>query len=511
MKSKIKRIMTFFCTISLFGFYEPMQSNTFSLSGQKVFSKKAIQKTDPSQSYCQNEEFLTSSEVDPHEFQSHLNGEDVVRTYTDIDGREFVLDNTRTDNPSLLSNDGNNSFGSATSVYDITKLTNTTYTSYSTFFSSKLDGKNDKDFYSFNLALRGDLTIEMSYIPSGHNYDLRVYKAPNTLNKYNLDFDTSYHYTSANTGNSPEKIVINDATPGTYYAVVYSPTGLAVSNSSYNLSFKANVVDSDLYPISYSVSEGRKQGDLGAIWISNYDPDGIKPMTLDSDNSRCYYYNYGSYPLITDLHDNFNGDNGKDILYSVIFIWDVPTRGLIYSLCQEMIQKIENELSSQKAQKKFWDIYCTSRDIILAAGGIVLAVIPFSSTLSTLVSMGISVGVGVYEIVTTIINALFPSDYESTLNDVEKYLINLKAAMEVNQNSTDKEVVMARFRYTFNHKLGFFKYDNYIDYHPVYHSDEGNLFGSDSINYKPYGTPFTGYIKGFKKPEDILSLVSNEK
>lgn len=97
--------------------------------------------------------------------------------------------------------------------------------SYDTFSTTKsygdVDSSGDVDYFYFNLIYASKITIYLYNIPSGNDYDLKLYNSSQNQIGY-----------SVNGSNNSEKIV-KDLQPGKYYIKVYSYSGY--SNTNYTL------------------------------------------------------------------------------------------------------------------------------------------------------------------------------------------------------------------------------------------------------------------------------------
>lgn len=366
----------------------------------------------------------------------------------------------------------------------------------------------DKDFYSFDVTVSGTLNVKLLNIPSGCDYDMRLYKhtnsKDNTLSSLNFD---NYLTISQKSGNSDEEINYS-VTPGTYYIAVYSYQDKTWSDESYLIQFQQTETNTSSATKNYNITTGRNNGDLGAIWRSGYNPVGIEPTSLSVDNAKYRFDCYKNYPYITHLYDKYNGQD-KDIEYARIYIWDVNVRAAIYAVAQELLNQIDAKLNDKLDETNKVNLSINGVSIVVSFGSIALSITNLANIAVSItgpLGLAVSITSTVIAVVGQFFSAYFNSAYTSKLRDFRDFLINLKAAMEVSRYSTNKEVVMMRFRYRFGSEFDWgTKY--YIDFHPVYRITDTNLYNSNYITYISDESPINGTVYGFKNASQISSYL----
>lgn len=366
----------------------------------------------------------------------------------------------------------------------------------------------DKDFYSFDVTVSGTLNVKLLNIPSGCDYDMRLYKhansKDNTLSTLNFD---NYLSISQKAGNANEEINYS-VTPGTYYIAVYSYQDKTWSDESYLIQFQQTETNTSSTTKNYYIPTGRSNGDLGAIWRSGYNPVGIEPTSLSVDNAKYRFDCYKNYPYITHLYDKYNGQD-KDIEYARIYIWDVNTRATIYAVAQELLNQIDEKLNNKLDETNKVNMSINGASIVVSFGSIALSIANLANIAVAItgpLGLAVSVTSTVIAVVGQFFSAYFNSSYNAKLRDFRDFLINLKAAMEVSRYSTNKEVVMMRFRYRFGSEFDWgTKY--YIDFHPVYRISDTNLYNSNYIGYISDESPINGTVHGFKNASQISSYL----
>lgn len=356
----------------------------------------------------------------------------------------------------------------------------------------------DKDFYSFDVTVTGTLNVKLLDIPRGCNYDMRLYKQrnskSNTLDQ--MDFD-KYLSISDNKGNADEEINYS-VTPGTYYIAVYSYQDETWSDENYYIEFKQVQTFTSARPQSYNIASGRASGDLGAVWKSDYDPLGITPTLLKVDGAKYRFSSYGSYPYIRHLFERYRGQD-KDIEYARVYVWDVGVRATLFAVAQELLNQVDAALKGKENQTLVVNMIVNGDSIALGIGSVALSIASIYMTATMAIAtlgIGLAITSLIVSIAATCLSALFNASYTAKLRDFKEYLINLKAAMEVNRGSTNREVVMMRYRYRFGSDSGNPK--RYIDYHPTYRITDTNLYNGTDISYISDESPINGTVKGFK-------------
>ena len=441
--------------------------------------------------------------------------DDKVNYYSlDEDGDKTLLerkdDNYLIAPISLDPNENNDSFSEASVVYragqDDGHYGN--YVQWGATISQKKSGwwlwestYIDKDFYSFDVTLTGTLQIEVTNIPSNCDYDLRVYRLSNNINTTcdDLNFD-EYDYRSINAGNSDEKIVINNATPGTYYAVVYSYQDKYWNNDeAYLIKFQqVQNVTSNCY---YDIEIGRKNNDLGAIWVSDFKPFGYAPTTISNSKARIYFHNYHKYPMIRNLFTRYRDE---DLMYARIYVWDVATRAAIYEILNRILSTVESYDPWKDQQQQQFEVKINYSSLgVSVAGGVILVLQEAAvasavvATLSALGAVATAASIGLaMAAVANMLNKNSPFDI--TKANLREYLINAKAGFEVGRGSNNEQVVMLKFRYHFANDG-----TDYIDYAPLYRNSEYNLYSDLSIDYIDPNSCINGTVNGIKTSDDL--------
>ena len=322
-----------------------------------------------------------------------------------------------------------------------------------------------------------------------------------TANVVTMNFEECIAISSA-ASNQNEKIEVS-AKPGTYYACVYSYLDKTYDNDNpYKITFE-EAVDTTRAGSNYSINEGRSNGDLGAIWISDYAPLGITPSTIyrDHNNKTCRqtYSNYDDYPYIRHLADKYS--DWKDMTYAILYVWDVETRAAIYATLKCLLKTIDGYGDWEDSQEKEMSIFLNETSLCVSVVGLALTTLSFTAISSFALSI-ISLPIALTSTVLAI--AGLASCYEtsnpfSTSKErFRDYLISMISAFEVGTGSNDNEVIMMRFKYHFGRSNM-----RYVEWLPMYDVDEGTRYNSDTISFQTKGSGIDGRAFGFKNETDV--------
>ncbi len=403
------------------------------------------------------------------------------------------------------SNDNNDGFETATNVFTVTNNVGLkeNYSLLDGIISQKTSGWGpwkktyiDKDFYRYDVVVTGTLEIGVENIPSGCDYDLRVYRMENSNYASSKEMDFAvYTYISASGGNKDEHIKV-DATPGTYYAVVYSYNDQTWNNTqSYSIWFE-QLLDESRSNIYYDINLGRKNGDVCAMWISDYKPLGYNPLTMSTGSAKIELENYKTSPFIYSLSEN---NKDKDIMYACFYIWDLGLRASLYYVLNSFLECLNNNFEKYKTLTNV-STALTEAGFIFSACGLSVSIASYLVASSFLSSLGLAISIGSYvvSLASLIVCRLINKTYSIDKMEFHNFLINACAGLEVSSGTSDKEVVTLKFRYHID--TGSSQYLNCI---PRYKDYGKNLYSKGFINCFDDQSPITGTIKSCKTYEEI--------
>lgn len=397
-------------------------------------------------------------------------------------------------------NENNNSFEKASVVYDVTSRDIGCYGLYIGWWANIHDN-NDLDYYSYDVFMNGEMTIDLSNIPEGCDYDLDFYRMGNSLTS--TCNDAELVASSSFGGNSDEQIKIN-VTPGTYYAKVKSYRGM--SEESYHIEF--TLLDSRTYEEGhYSISEHKKKGDVAALWISDFRPCSVQLNFMGVKNTNVEIKNYSKYPMINHLANKYGSD--KDIEYRCLYVWDKNTRIFIRDYCNIIWEYLDKTYTNGDPELNDLIVELNTTSMALSVAGLVIGLIPGG----TLVGAALSVF--------AIVNSWCAMDgdaknvaFRGKVSDIKNYLLAIVHEMNISESTNDSnEVVVMRTCYRFEKKkegiLWWESTRHFIDcsqkYRPSQISDY--IYDNDVIDFYHKGSPINGSIVGISSKTQLEGVI----
>ena len=411
----------------------------------------------------------------------------------------------------------NDSFANATTMYSAGQDPNGVYI-HSVWCDATISQKTsgwwlwekkyiDKDFYSFDMVSVGTLTVTLTNIPSGCDYDIRLYRLENgkDANCNNLSFDKSISVSNF-ASNSNEKIQIS-AFPGTYYACVYSFQDKTFNNDlPYTIKFEEQV-NLNRDNVYYNISDGRNSGDLGALWISDYKPLGITPVTIKNSNSKQEITNYDTYPYIKHLADRYTND--AYINYAVLYVWNLETRATISALAASLVDIVDRQTDWDSNQEKQINIGMNSAGLFLAIAGSIVGVVSAAVCGPIAVASLAAAGFIINAASLPLSFASFAMCFQTNTNSISSkkdllaYLVSMQQTFSVGRGSNENEVKVLKYRYRFNNNNG-----RYLNWSPFYSSTDYNFYNENTIGNQIEHSGIDGTVKGFKNYSDIEDLLN---
>lgn len=473
---------------------------------------------------CKNDDFDYQFDVngdftgnsDRYETKNAADDSEALIYNTYRDGRteklNYQIQNNVNSLVTLSSDDqyeNNDSFEHATSVYEVGNYSGVkeNYSSLSATISQKSSGWGpwkktyiDKDFYRYDVVVTGTLEVNLKNIPSGCDYDLRLYRMANTKYSSNLEMDFgAYDYSSALSGNKDEQIKIS-VTPGTYYAAVFAYHDETWNdNARYTLSFE-QILDENRENLYYDIRSKKKE-DVCALWISDYKPLGYVPMMSQLFNSKIKIENFSTYPFISSLYNN-NVQN--DIMYECLYVWDLGMRATIYSIMSELIDSFENDFSDYKTFSSV-STRLTDVGLVLSVGSVAVTVFQFAELAASVTAMlsglgfVITIASAAVSVASKVVGKMMETTYSIQKMELEKYLLNARGSFEISADSTDNEVIMLKSRYHFLKESG----NYYVDCSPRINNYGTNKYGKTYIDCFDDFSPVSGTVHGCKSFEEL--------
>lgn len=369
----------------------------------------------------------------------------------------------------------------------------------------------DVDYYIFDACCTGTMSAQLTNIPSGKDYDLKVWKmwdGPN-VSTSDLNFNQPFNQ-SINSGNANETLTLA-VTPGTYFFCVYpknKDTNLSNydEDNPYHLYIEETVDVTRPYS-SYSISQGKLNGDRGALWISDYAPLGHRPVTLSNDQARVQIINYDTYPFIRHLADKYNGTTA--INYAVLYVWDVPLRASISQLAGELYDLVNDCASWEANQAKQASIDFNADNLVVALSGYAVSYISLAAAGPAGIALA-ALGFAASTIGLVLAEAGYLLAYQSqptfttTKTDLLNYLVSVQQTFAVGQGSNNNEVKILRFRYRFDNSSG-----HYLDWSPFYKSTDYNFYNDNIITWQIEDSGIDGTVRGIQSLNDVESLLGD--
>lgn len=437
------------------------------------------------------------SAMDEFENKSILAGKQSQIEYTDGSGLQVIKEFDKVNEDYLISplndsNEDNDSFSKATCIR---AAKGTFYYSMSTSVKGTISQKSgmwgkkyiDTDFYYIDVILTGRIEIKLYSIPKDCDYDLILYRQPNTINS---NYDSCETISTSNRSSNVDESIIINVSAGTYYIQVYSYGDKTWNNDEY-YNMNIRVAENQEYEdMIYNIPAGKKSGDLGAFWVSDFAPMGIRPTGISNNVTRTYYNCYDTYPMIRTLASTYKN---QDFTYAVLYIWNLEVRTAIYKIAEKALNYIEQYSEWQDNKNK-------TVNMLFNASGIILSIGSLTSTIPP-VSVGLGIAGLATSVVGIVVNHFMPSAWDVKKVNLREYLINLKAAMEVGKGTSSEEVVMMKIKYHFSDKFDWGT-KRFIDYAPKY-ENTNNIYNEDEIKAHIIGQPLMGKTIGIKSIEDI--------
>jgi hypothetical protein len=396
---------------------------------------------------------------------------------------------------------GNNSFASATIITPVgdDQPSDFTFPIYATICNG-----TDEDYYELDLYGDAIVTAALTNISTNCDYDLYMYSFDN--NAINPTFESDVHSVTSSTliGSSDENIAEN-VKPGAFYFEVAPKNDRDYDDTN---QYKLTISVTYNKCSAQSVSNLRyNKGDIGALWVSDYDPFGLDPLGSIggrdvgyTEVSECVY-GPGVSGTETDKYDNpfskhlakkAQDDKDEDIVYMVAYIWDGDTRNDLSDLLFHISDKLSAVADQEKKQiiqmEETIDVVNASFELVNIAISVGTAGIDddYSSIMWTpagYVSEILNVEIDQF------IKAMIPYRQYTRAVDLEAYTSDLAGALEYDKtDSSDHEVIRAITSYhisdslvTVDYVIGYTSTDTFsVDF--FLGNLDGFLFSDDTIS-----------------------------
>ena len=200
----------------------------------------------------------------------------------------------------------------------------------------------DEDYYRLDVFGNALVSISLTNIPSGCDYDIKLFQYDNI--KYAGEDDISQIASSTRASNNDENIY-KTLTPGTYYLWIYSYNDECSDSDYYNLSVSVSYTAQNVTISSLRFNKGAK----AALWVSDYDPCGIKPYSSLSKeevgvvSTETQTFNLAFQNPYTEY---FKGSSGVE--HAVLYVWDKEFRVQLRNALGTYYTQLANAVNSDK-------------------------------------------------------------------------------------------------------------------------------------------------------------------
>lgn len=367
-----------------------------------------------------------------------------------------------------------------------------------TWFFGLIERNIDEDYYRVDLFGNAEVDIFLNNIPTGCDYDLKLYTHDNIIDSKEDDISmVSY---SSRASNRDESISVS-LTPGTYYIWIYPYTDECDDSTNYNLSIDVDYTAQLSFISSLKYNKGAK----AALWVSDYDPCGIAPCS--TTQKEVVGYLATSDTVIESTFENPFTEyftTRDPIEQTVLYIWDTDLRIELRNVLLEIKNEIEAELENNKKYLIAWEIVDT---VIGESTTAVSILISFFDSSSPTVGV-LDVACTAIPIVSTLAQNLFAPDEDAieTKEELLDRLENICIALETSEDSEGDEVLRISSTYTYSvdyvtPTLTYY----YFDFTPV--SQNSFIFDSVAIDYWSVDSIVTGTTYGIIDDESFENAI----
>lgn len=495
MKKNIIKAMISCCALSIFSYnIKPNLPKNSKIGSCIKYNKNNNEK-------IYGDEFESGSAIyngsSSEYFEINENG-----AYLDIknDIKTNSYDNLNTYAITPDQNENNNSFETASVIFDVTSREIGGYGLYIGWWANIHD-KNDLDYYSYDVFMDGEITIKLSNIPNGCDYDLEFYRMSNSLTS--SCNDSELVSSSKQTGNTDDEIIIN-VIPGTYYALVKSYNG--ASEESYHIEF--TLIDGRSYDKGhYNISEHKKNGDKAALWVSDYTPCSAELNFSDVTNTNIEISNYSKYPMIKHLSNKY--DSSKDIVYRCLFVWDVQIRRFIRDYCNIIWQYLNDTYKNGDPYLNDLIVSLNASSMAMSVSSLVIGIVPYTAIASAIIS-----AFAIYCSFSAMDKDSKNASFRGKVSEIKDYLLAIIHEMNIGDNVEESdEVIVIKTCYRFEEKtegsLWWKKTKHYIDCSQKYRSNNlsSYIYEKDTIDFYLEGSPINGSIIGISSQDDLKGAI----
>ena len=265
--------------------------------------------------------------------------------------------------------------------------------------------------------------------------------------------------------------------------------------------------DEDRKGAEYWIRDGKAAGDKGVIWISNYKPLGIVPVTLTNSNATYQFSNYDQYPYIRHLADKYT--DGKYINYAILYVWDLGLKLCLSTLAGILIDNLNAKTDWNDDYAKSVNIGFGTAGLVLSVSGTALTLMSAAelAALITDIALGLGIVIGIAGAMVSLAALLMTfntnAPFLAKKKDLLAYLVSMQQTFSVGKGSNENEVKILRYRYRFDNSDGKHK----LDWSPFYSSSDYNFYNAINMLCTIDNSPINGTLYGFKEKSEIESFL----
>lgn len=307
--------------------------------------------------------------------------------------------------------------------------------------------------------------------------------------------------------NLPEKIKFNGK-PGTYYVRIYSINGTydPVENYKISIDVKYDIKNESIKDLRFN------KGAKGAIWVSDFNPFGYKPLeTFERKDVGFTFREYsGQNPYESENYNNpffgYMSNNYNE--HSIFYLWDEEWRKEFYSFLnvfeRELNQVVENNIKLRMTLELSIDIIDGFSSVV----GVILSMFQLPTKNSIILSF---TGTVLPLIISSIFKVVFPRAWDTSKEALLSHIRLIKTAFERTLNPENNEAIKIVSSYKievetppflpqFNYFCNFQPQFDYIGYSTM----------DDVISSKPLRSFVHGRTYGIRNIGDISKILNGE-
>ena len=363
----------------------------------------------------------------------------------------------------------------------------------------------DEDYFRFDVMGNATIDVTLDNIPQNCDYDIGLYSHDNIA--YSGKESISLLSQSRNGSNLSERIRMS-AGPGTYYLRVYPYNNTFDAANEYHLygSFSYSGTAASISNLRFD------KGAKGALWVSDYSPFGIAPLsTFGSPEVGVIAYDMsGSVaPLNFEMYDNpyfsYLGRN-KQITQTVFYLWDDEWRKEIFNFLSSyeyVLNNIVKENDKLRATIEKREEFING---ISTVTGIILSLVDLSKAASisyTILDTVLTDGSAIFA------QLLHPQAFDTTQHYLLEHVRYLKNAFERSLNPLTHEVIKVTSSYCIETEepVGLVQWNYHCNFTPKY-DQNGYSTVSDAIPLFTDGTIFHGTTYALRNENDVKLALS---